>query len=125
MKDTHHPIIISGVHLELTEALKAKVNEKMSKLFAHEMAIIRIRVELEYNAHRNTNENEFIAKGHIEIHGPPMVASVASNDLYQSIDKLTIKLDRMLRRRSRLERVKRKHPHQVEIPAELPKTTQD
>ena len=122
MKNTKNAIIITGVHLELTQALKDKVNEKMDKLFAHEAGIIRIRVELEYNAHHSTCENEFIAKGHIEIEGPPMIASVASNDLYESIDKLTIKLDRMLRRRSRLQRVKRKHPHEVDIPAELPKT---
>ena len=118
-----HDLIVSGVHLELTDALKAKVEEKMEKLFAHEGQIIRIRVELEYNAHQHTKQNEFIAKGHIEIHGPPMVASVASNDLYESIDQLTIKLDRMLRRRSRLKRVKRKHPHDVEIPAEIPKAS--
>lgn len=118
-----HDLIVSGVHLELTDALKAKVEEKMEKLFAHEGQIIRIRVELEYSAHQHTKQNEFIAKGHIEIHGPPMVASVASNDLYESIDQLTIKLDRMLRRRSRLKRVKRKHPHDVEIPAEIPKAS--
>ena len=123
MKKTHNNIIITGVHLELTEALKARVNEKMTKLFAHETAIIRIRVELEYNSHHTTSQNEFIAKGHIEIHGPPMISSAASNDLYKSIDQLTVKLDRMLRRRSRLQRVKRKHPHDIEIPAELPKTS--
>ena len=39
----------------------------------------------------------------------------------QSIDELSNKLDRMLRRRSRLRKVKRNHPHDVDIPAELPK----
>ena len=116
-------LIISGVHLELTDALKAKVREKAEKLFTHEGHIIRIRVELEYNTHQHTKQNEFIAKGHIEIDGPPMVASVASNDLYESIDQLTLKLDRMLRRRSRLKRVKRKHPHCIDIPSEIPKTS--
>ena len=50
-----------------------------------------------------------------------MIVSVASDDLYKSIDILVDKLDRKLRRHSRLERVKRKQPHEVDIPADLPK----
>ena len=122
MSDYSDELIISGVHLELTEALKSVVTEKMDKLFRHEGHIIRIRVELEYNAH-NSKQNEYIAKGHIEINGPPKVASVATDDLYKSIDQLVVKLDRMLRRRARLKKVKRKHPHGVDIPSELPKVS--
>jgi putative sigma-54 modulation protein len=122
MTDSKHDLIISGVHLELTDALKEKVKEKMEKLFVHESHIIRIRVELEYNAN-TTRQKEFIAKGHIEIHGPTMVACVETEDLYRSIDLLAQKLDRMLRRRSRLRKVKRNHPHHVDIPAEIPKTS--
>lgn len=113
-------LIISGLHIDLTDALKQKVLDKVEKLFSHEHDIIRIRVELEYKAHSSKKE-EYIAKGHIEINGPPMVVTEASNDLYKSIDSLIIKLDRMLRRRSRLRKVKRNHPHHVEIPSEIPK----
>ena len=60
MSDNSDELIISGVHLELTEALKSAVTEKMDKLFRHEGHIIRIRVELEYNAH-NSKQNEYIA----------------------------------------------------------------
>ena len=38
-------LIISGVHLDLTKALKNIVAEKVEKLFRHEQKIIRIRVE--------------------------------------------------------------------------------
>jgi len=113
-------VIISGVHLDLTDALKRVVREKAEKLFNHEERIIRLRVELETNGHKG-NQDEFIAKGHIEINGPPMVVSAKSDDLYKSIDGMINKLDRKLRRRSRLFKVKRKHKHGVEIPAELPK----
>jgi len=116
----NHDIIISGVHLDLTEALKSTVTEKAEKLFKHEESIIRLRVELEYNQNR-THEEEFTAKGHIEINGPAIVVSVASDDLYKSIDQLVNKLDRKLRRRSRLSKVKRKDKHEVDIPAELPR----
>ena len=39
-------VIITGVHFELTEAIKSVVHEKMNKLFRHEPDIIRVRVEL-------------------------------------------------------------------------------
>ncbi len=121
MKNNNHELIISGVHLDLTEALKEIVNEKIEKLFRHEDHIIRIRVELEFNSNVS-KQNEYIAKGHIEIYGKPLVVKEASNDLYKSIDLLVDKLDRMLRRRSRLRKVKRMHPHDIDIPAEIPKT---
>jgi len=115
-------VIISGLHMELTEALKSLVHEKASKLFQHEERIIRMRVELEYNQNKGSGKaEEFISKGHIEINGAPMIVSVASEDLYKSVDQMVNKLDRKLRRRSRLYRVKRKQPHEVDVPAHLPK----
>lgn len=109
--------------MELTEALKDSVREKAERLFNHENRIIRLRVELEYNDNKGRGkEKEFIAKGHIEINGAPMIVSVASNDLYKSIDQMVDKLDRKIRRRSRLLKVKRHQTHPVDIPAVLPKT---
>ncbi len=115
-----HEVILKGVHLDLTEALKSIAEEKVSRLFRHEDRIVRIRVELEHDKTR-AKEKEFVAKGHIEIHGPTMNAAVASDDCLKSLDQLVDKLDRMIRRRSRLRISKRRHPHAVEIPAELPK----
>lgn len=117
-EDRTNDIIISGHNLDLTEALKRMVIEKVSKLFEHEKNIIRIRVELSSD---QSNEKPYHAKGLIEIRGKDLIANVASDDLYKSIDLLESKLDRMLRRRSRLRVLKRKHPHNVEIPAMIPK----
>ncbi len=122
MTQSSDALIISGVHLDLTEALKNAVREKVDKLFAHESHIIRIRVELEYNAN-NSKQNEFTAKGHIEIKGPPMIISVSTDDLYKSIDEMTQGLDRMLRRRSRLRTVKRKNTHEIDLTTQIPKAT--
>lgn len=119
MKDRTNDIIISGHNLDLTVALKKMVVEKVSKLFEHESHIIRLRIELS-KGQQNTGK-EFSAKGLIEIKGKDMVANVASDDLYKSIDLLENKLDRMIRRRSRLRIMKRKHTHDVEIPATIPK----
>lgn len=101
-------VIISGLHMDLTDALKSIVMEKTERLFKHEESIIRVRVELESNTCSATRQNEFVAKGHVEMHGGPIVMTEASNDLYKSIDRLIDKLDRGLRRRARLQRVKRK-----------------
>jgi putative sigma-54 modulation protein len=101
-------MIISGLHLDLTVALKNIVNEKMEKIFKHEEKIIRARVELEHGIRSSTRENEYTAKGHLELKGSTITISSSSDDLYKSIDDLIEKLDRGLRRRARLGRVKRK-----------------
>ncbi len=93
--------------MDLTDSLKASVESKMSKLFAHDDRIVRLRVELSYKPNKS-HTNEFWAKGHIEIQGPDMIITVASDDMYKSIDELIVKLARKIRRRHRLERVKRK-----------------
>ena len=101
-------VIISGLHMDLTDALKSIVMEKTEKLFKHEESIIRLRIELESTTCSATRQNEFVAKGHVEMNGSPIVINEASNDLYKSIDRLIDKLDRGLRRRARLKLVKRK-----------------
>jgi putative sigma-54 modulation protein len=117
----NHEVIVSGIHLDLTPSLKFYVNEKVGRLLRHEERIVRIRVELEFDG-KNDVVHPFIAKGHIVIHGPDMNCSVASDECHKSVDLLVDKLDRMLRRRARLFKVKRKHPHPVELGALLPKT---
>ncbi len=114
-------LIISGRHIELTESLKSFVREKVDKLFRHEERIVRVRMELDRDNTHN-KETPFVAKGIIEIHGPDMVVSEATHDLHKSIDNAVDKLDRMIRRRSRMKKVKRNHPHGIELPSELPKT---
>ncbi|MDP0500904.1 MAG: ribosome-associated translation inhibitor RaiA [Verrucomicrobiota bacterium JB022] len=120
MNNRANDVIISGNHLELTDALKTMVQEKVAKLFEHESNIIRIRVELGHTPD-GRKEKEYSAKGLIEIRGNDMIVNEHSHDLYKSIDGMTQKLDRLLRRRHRLARVKRKQTHAVEIPAGLPK----
>ncbi|MGJ8651876.1 MAG: ribosome hibernation-promoting factor, HPF/YfiA family [Opitutaceae bacterium] len=116
-----HDVIISGLNLDLTDAMKDMVHDKAEKLFEHDDHIIRMRVELEYDPHQASHQKEFIAKGQLEVRGNDHFASDASEDMYKSIDGMIQKLDRMLRRRHRLAKVKRKHTHDVEIPANIPK----
>lgn len=117
---TEPRIIVRGVHLDLTGALKSIAEEKVVRLLRHQEHIIRVRLDLEHDKKRALHQ-AFVAKGHIEIRGPDLLASVASDDLYKSLDQLIDKLDRMLRKRACAAKTKRHHPHNVEIPAALPK----
>lgn len=102
-----HEVIFTGLHLELTSAMKSIFQEKLEKLFRHEEEIIRIRVEVGHLSNRS-QDAAFVAKGHIEINGPDLVVSAATDDLYKSVDLLVDKLDRKLRRRHRLELTRRR-----------------
>jgi putative sigma-54 modulation protein len=105
-RQNHHELIVSGIHLELTPSLKTFVREKSERLFRHEERIVRLRVELEYDP-KDSVSTRFKAKGHIAIQGPDMNAVVESDECHKAVSLLVDKLDRMLRRRSRLFKVKR------------------
>ena len=113
-RQNNHELIVSGIHLDLTPSLKTYVQEKAERLFRHEDRIVRIRVELEVDSNENVS-SRFKAKGHIEINGPDMNATVSSDECHKAVSLLTDKLDRMLRRRSRLKKEKRNHPHSIEF----------
>ncbi len=99
-------LIVSGIHLDLTPSLKTFVQEKADRLFRHEERIVRLRVEIEFDPEQKPT-HRFTAKGHIEINGPDMNASVATDEAHKAVSLLVDKLDRMLRRRSRFFKVKR------------------
>ncbi|HNC23015.1 MAG TPA: ribosome-associated translation inhibitor RaiA [Opitutaceae bacterium] len=117
----NHEVIVSGIHLELTPSLKTFVREKAQRLFRHEDRIVRVRVELECDRNEAI-VNRFKAKGHIEIHGPDINATVQGEECHKAISELIDKLDRMLVKRHHLHKEKRNHPHPVEFNGvELPK----
>lgn len=121
-RQNNHELIVSGIHLELTPSLKTYVREKTERLFRHEERIVRIRVELECDS-KETVASRFKAKGHVAIHGPDMNATVSADECHKAVSLLIDKLDRMLRRRSRLHKEKRNHPHSIEFnDVLLPKT---
>jgi putative sigma-54 modulation protein len=113
-------IVITGTRVRLTEHLKDTVHEKVEKLFRHEDRILRILVELGHDSNKSKDE-EYFVKGHIEIKGSPMIVTEVSDDILTSLERVVDKLDRKIRRRSRLQKVKRKSIHGVDIPADLPK----
>jgi putative sigma-54 modulation protein len=119
-RQNNQDLIVSGIHLELTPSLKTFVREKAERLFRHEESILRLRIELECDSTQDVG-TRFKAKGHVTIQGPEMNAVVESEECHKALSLLIDKLDRMLRRRARLFKVKRKHPHAVEFDVALPK----
>ncbi|MBE7539128.1 MAG: ribosome-associated translation inhibitor RaiA [Opitutaceae bacterium] len=99
-------LIVSGIHLTLTPSLKTFVREKSERLFRHQERIMRLRVELECDSKQAVG-NRFTAKGHIEIHGPDMNASVSSDECHKAVSLLVDKLDRMLNKRAKAYKSRR------------------
>lgn len=95
---TDTKLILRGIHLSLTEAMKTALATKAEKLFRHEPRMVRLRIDVERDMSGRTRA--FIAKGRIEIAGPDMTASVRMEDAYAAINLLIDKLDRMLRKRN-------------------------
>jgi putative sigma-54 modulation protein len=114
-------VLVRGVHLELTDALRAAATEKAARLLRHNSHIVRIRIDLEMDRTHGVGE-QFIAKGHIEIGGPDLIASATTEDGYKSLDQLMDKLDGLLRRRHGQRKDHRNHPHGVDVGNGLPKT---
>mgnify|MGYP001420593833 CR=1 FL=1 len=110
MTDTRSPdagakVLLRGIHLTLTDALRDTLRGKAERLLRHEPRIDRIRIDLEHDSTRG--RAVFIAKGHIEIGGPDILATVASEDAYKAADLLIDKLDRLLGRRAELFKARR------------------
>ena len=112
------PLIVRGIHLDLTPALRSAATAKCDRLLRHEHGIVRLRVDLALDKTRGARDH-FIAKGRVEIRGPDLVAHAASEDAYKSLDLLVDKLDELLRRRHQ-KRInarndeKRQAPKQIE-----------
>jgi len=105
-------IIISGIHFKLNDNHKERVNAKCSKLFNHTDDIVSLNVELIKDIHSASHRKEYVAKGHLNLKGKVVVISSATDNMFKSIDNLVLKLDRALRRHSRLKVAKR-HLHKI------------
>lgn len=118
--DIDAKLILRGIHLELTDAMRTVIHDKVGKLLRHEPRIDRVRIDLEHDKVHNGKQH-FIAKGHIEISGPDMVASVSDANGYTAVNLLIDKLDGLLRKRHSEHKEKVHHPHPVELDVALPK----
>lgn len=93
-----HRLVLQGLHLWLTDAMRSSVTRKAERLFRHEPRIIRVRIGIDCEHRRNGPF--FSARGLVEIRGADLAASVSNSNAYRAVDRLVQKLDRMLRRRA-------------------------
>ena len=117
--DPAEKILVRAIHFELTPALRTAALDKAARLLRHTSRLVRVRLDLEYD-HTKGNRGAFLAKGHIEIAGPDLIARVASEDAYKSLDLLIDKLDRMLRERSRHRADRRNDDGRAAAPGDAP-----
>lgn len=102
--DSHRPspLILSGIHLNLTPAMKAALETKALRLFRLEPRIVRLRVDVVREL--SGNIRTFTAKGKIEIAGPDLWVAVTHHDAYTAINQLINRLSRKLRKRTTASR---------------------
>lgn len=81
---------ISGHHLDVTDALKGYVTDKISKLERHYDHITNVHVVL------SVEKLQQKAEATMHISGGELFADANCDDLYAAIDQLSDKLDRQL-----------------------------
>jgi putative sigma-54 modulation protein len=95
-------IQVKGRHIVVTDPLKEYAEEKLSRLrkYVGERHIDEVtRVELELSVEKNHNNGQSqVAEATIFTRGPVIRAKESSNDMYASIDLVTEKLDRQVRK---------------------------
>ena len=83
-------VIISGHHLEITDALKAHTEDKFSKLSRHFDKVTDVHVIL--------SVEKLVQKAEATLHfaGTKFFAEDHQEDMYVAIDELVTKLDRQI-----------------------------
>ncbi|MBV5300258.1 MAG: ribosome-associated translation inhibitor RaiA, partial [Methylococcales bacterium] len=83
-------VIISGHHLEITDALKAHTEEKFAKLARHFDKVTDVHVIL--------SVEKLVQKAEATLHfsGTKFFAEDHQEDMYVAIDELVTKLDRQI-----------------------------
>lgn len=83
-------ISISGQHLEVTDAMRTHVKERLEKVARHFDQMAKTHVVLQVEKNRHKAEANVNAKG-VQIH-----AHAESDNMYAAIDAMSQKLDRQV-----------------------------
>lgn len=90
-------LLANGRNIELTDAIKAYVNEKVGRLDQHYDFIQEIHVFLGVEKNPRVSNNQ-LAEATVVVNRAVLRVEVSSDNLYGSIDKLVDKIDRVLAR---------------------------
>ena len=93
-------VLVKGRNMPVTEALEryaAEKVERIAKFFDEERSVARAEVELIHERNPSNPEPE-VADATLFINGTVLKAREASTDMYASIDRMSDKLERQVRR---------------------------
>lgn len=90
-------IVTNGRNIELTDAIKSYVQQKISRLEKHFDFILEVHVILEVEKNPRISKNQ-LAEATVHVTGAVIRVEAASENLYASIDTLTDKIERSLRK---------------------------
>jgi putative sigma-54 modulation protein len=85
-------IIVSGKHLEVTDAIRAYATDKTGKLPRYFDQVSQIEVLLDKQDHRTFMIEVIVHAAHCD----PFIAHTSGDDLYACIDETVSKLERQL-----------------------------
>lgn len=110
-------IIITGVHMEITDAIRKYTLEKMrplEKLTATDDTSVQLSIELSKTSNHHVNGQVFQAEALIHMRGKETSLKTTQEDLYKAIDILKDMLSRELSQHKDKERsVFRRSAHRV------------
>ncbi len=83
-------IIITGIHVEVTEAMSRYAEEKFRTLekYIHNDSSAKLVVELQKTTEHHTHGNIFQAEAQLHIRGNNATCRTSQDDLYKAIDVL-------------------------------------
>jgi putative sigma-54 modulation protein len=90
-------VIVNGRNIDLTDAIKGQVHEKLERLEHHYDFIQEIHVFLSVDKNPRIKDNQH-AEATVHVKGAVVRVEVKTDNLYASIDKLVDKIDRSLRK---------------------------
>ncbi|MDI6799992.1 MAG: ribosome-associated translation inhibitor RaiA [Actinomycetota bacterium] len=87
--------IIKGQNIDVTEAIKRHAQDKLKKIINHSDQVIKIEVEFKVEKNPSVHDCQAV-EVIIFTKGPMIRASVATNDMYVSIDHVVEKLEKQI-----------------------------
>lgn len=109
--------ILTGVHMEITDAIRSYTLEKMQpleKLISRDDTSAKLSVELSKASNHHVNGQVFQAEALLHIRGKEVALKTTQEDLYKAVDVLKDMLTRELSQHKDKERsIVRRGAHKV------------
>jgi ribosomal subunit interface protein len=88
---------ITGKNIDLTDALKAHVEKRVSEFEKYGFDLIQVDVELDTSTHHNKGEDVHHARMNVKVPHEFFHAEAEKADMYSAIDKCRDEIEKQLR----------------------------